>query len=129
MGADHTAGLTVFSRVDHRSPQGQVALSRASQIERPWLDSLGLRAFLAGAIWERQDLVTSLLHAVHGIEFSLQWLVELGRKVRESELAWNRQADPVLDRHGLPPFLSTEPLGSAGPVFDVPDSELQAIWG
>ena len=89
-GADHTAGLTVFARVDHRDPHLAVSLSRASQIQRAAYDALGLCVFNLSATGQQPALVVNMLRAVYGVELPDTWLDDLGRRVIEVEIAFNR---------------------------------------
>lgn len=128
MGADHTAGLTVFARVDHHAAEGQVELSRQAQIDRATFDALGLCAFLMGSTAGRPELLLNILRAGYGVELEPGWLEELGRQVIELERAFNRRAGitPAADR--LPAFFEREPLPPHGETFDIPPEALRNIW-
>ncbi|MBC7241379.1 MAG: aldehyde ferredoxin oxidoreductase [Anaerolineae bacterium] len=128
MGADHTAGLTVFARVDHHAAEGQVELSRQAQIDRAAFDALGLCAFLMGSTAGRPELLLDILRAGYGVEWGPEWLNELGRQVIEMERAFNLRAGitPAVDR--LPAFFEREPLPPHGETFDIPPDALRNIW-
>ncbi len=127
MGADHTAGLTVFAQADHGSKEGQVELSRRMQVGRAAYDGLGLCAFLQSSVGSRPDLVIDLLRTLWQVEVPPDYLDALGREVILAELAYNRAAGlgPETDR--LPEFLEDEALPPLDLVWDVSLAELAAL--
>jgi aldehyde:ferredoxin oxidoreductase len=127
-GADHTAGLTVFAQVDHRDPGGAVALSRAVQLQRAAYDALGLCVFNLGATGGRPDVILGMLNALYGLELGPGWLEAWGRRVIETEIAFNRAAGLTAADDRLPAFFEDEPLPPTGAVWDVPDDALDGIW-
>jgi aldehyde:ferredoxin oxidoreductase len=128
MGGDHTAGLTIFAPVDHHQAEGQVALSRSTQITRAAYDALGLCAFLLGSTGSRPELVTGMLNAGYGTNLEPGWVAELGRQVIDIERAFNRRAGLTASTDRLPRFFAQEPLPPHGEVFDVDSEDLDAIW-
>lgn len=128
MGADHTAGLTIFAPVDHHQAEGQVALSRSTQVTRAAYDALGLCAFLLGSTGSRPELVTDMLNAAYGTDLEPGWVAEMGREVIELERAFNRRAGLTAATDRLPRFFAEEPLPPHGAVFDISPEELDAIW-
>lgn len=127
MGADHTAGLTVFAPRDHADKEGQVDLSLKMQITRAAYDALGLCAFLLGATGSHPEKLVEVLNAAYGTSWGTEFVSDLGRKVLALERAFNRAAGmgPADDR--LPEFFSREPLSPRGSVFDITGEELDAI--
>jgi aldehyde:ferredoxin oxidoreductase len=128
-GADHTAGLTVFAPVNHLDAAGAVALSRMVQIQRAAYDALGLCVFNLGATGPRPDLILAMLNGAYGVELSAGWLNELGRRVIDLELAFNRAAGFTTADDRLPAFFTEERLAATGTVFDVGDEALDGMWG
>jgi aldehyde:ferredoxin oxidoreductase len=128
MGADHTAGLTIFAPRDHHDAEGQVALSRDTQLTRAAYDALGLCAFLLGSTANHPELVTEMLNAAYDTSLAPDWLAELGRRVIEVERAFNHQAGLTEATNRLPAFFREEPLLPHGEVFDVPPEELSGLW-
>jgi aldehyde:ferredoxin oxidoreductase len=128
MGGDHTAGLTIFAPVDHHKAEGQIELSRNTQISRAAYDALGLCAFLLGSTGSRPELLTDLLNGAYGTALEPAWVAELGRRVLDLEREFNHRAGltGVTDR--LPEFFRKEPLTPHGEVFDVPAEELRDMW-
>jgi aldehyde:ferredoxin oxidoreductase len=128
MGADHTAGLTIFAPVDHHAAEGQVRLSRSTQVTRAAYDALGLCVFLLGSTGSRPELMTDMLNAAYGTALQPGWVNELGRQVLDLERAFNQRAGLTVASDRLPSFFRDEPLMPHGETFDVPDEELAAIW-
>jgi aldehyde:ferredoxin oxidoreductase len=128
MGGDHTAGLTIFAPVDHHSAQGQIKLSRDTQITRAAYDALGLCAFLLSSTGSRPELLTDMLNAAYGTAVEPGWVSEQGRRVIELEREFNHRAGLTAATDRLPAFFATEPLPPHGEVFDVPDQELAGLW-
>lgn len=127
MGADHTAGLTVFAKVDHHDREGQLALSRSVQVSRAAYDALGLCVFLQSAVGGQPGLVVDLLRSLWGIELPADYLTVLGSEVLADEGRFNRAEGlgPETDR--LPEFMETEALPPLGLTWDIPRAELAAL--
>ncbi|WNF36693.1 aldehyde ferredoxin oxidoreductase C-terminal domain-containing protein [Bacillaceae bacterium IKA-2] len=70
MGADHTAGQTIRAQIDHRSPEGQVELSKNAQTVNTIWDILGMCMFSAGAVQNRWEIVGVLVSAYTGENFT-----------------------------------------------------------
>ena len=113
MGGDHTVGLTVFAPVDHHDRQGQVALSRGTQITRAAYDALGLCVFLLGSTAARPELITDMLAAAYGVPVPPAYLAEMGRRVIDLEREFNRRAGLTEATDRLPDFFSARPWGRA----------------
>ena len=128
MGGDHTAGLTVFAPVDHRSAEGQVELSRDTQITRAAYDALGLCVFLLGSTGGSPELITDMLNAAYGTELAPTYLPELGQRVLELEQRFNHQAGLTGATDRLPEFFAREPLPPYDVIFDVPEEDLAGMW-
>lgn len=135
MGADHTAGNVLPSPANPTynptDPQGQAQVSEFAQSYFATVDSLGLCLFASLPIVESPDLQAQLTQAVSaklGQELPPDYLVSLGGKVCRMERDFNRRAGfgPADDR--LPAFFSAEPLAPHGLVWDVTDSDLDAMF-
>lgn len=133
MGADHTAGAALPNPTyDPRSPTGQGQMSEFLQTWFAAVDSLGLCLFASIPILESPDLQARLADALGaklGQDLSTERLFGLGRQVCLLEKGFNRQAGfgPESDR--LPAFFSREALPPQGDVWDVPDADLDAVFG
>jgi len=128
MGGDHTAGLTVFAPVDHHDRQGQVALSRGTQITRAAYDALGLCVFLLGSTAAHPELITDMLSAAYDVPVAPAYLAEIGRRVIDLEREFNRRAGLTQAADRLPDFFVTEPLAPHGERWDLPEAELDRMW-
>jgi aldehyde:ferredoxin oxidoreductase len=127
-GGDHTAGLTVFAPVDHHSAEGQVQLSRGTQITRAAYDSLGLCVFLLGSTGGHPELITNMLNGAYGTNLTPAYLDQIGQRVIDLERDFNRRAGLTTESDRLPDFFYNEPLPPHGEVFDVPDHEIGQTW-
>lgn len=127
MGADHTAGLTVFADVDHSSKEGQAELSLRMQVARAAYDGLGLCAFLQSAVGSRPQLVTELLSLLWGVELSPEYLEALGREILRVETNYNRAAGLGPEQDRLPEFIQDEPLPPFDWRWDISVAELRAV--
>lgn len=127
MGADHTAGLTIFAPVDHASREGQLELSRRMQLSRTAYDGLGLCAFLQASLGARPDLIIDLLQTLWQVELPADYLERLGREVLAMEHAYNRAAGLGPDTHRLPEFIEDEALPPFDYTWDIAPAELVAL--
>lgn len=127
-GADHTAGLTLFAPGKHEDAALAVKVSRGAQLQRAAYDALGLCVFNLGATAMRTDIVQNMLEAHYGLKLEDGWLNELGKRVIDLELAFNRAAGFTKDDDRLPAYFETEASQPKGFVFDVSHDELDAIW-
>lgn len=130
MGADHTAGnalpgstLPDGTEPDPCKAEGQVMLSRYLQHLATVFDLLGLCWFTRGPILGDHSLVTDLLEAQHGGDWSFGELFDLAQQTLNTELAFNRDAG-VTAVDDLPCFFRTEPLPPGNYTFDVPAEAL-----
>lgn len=126
MGADHTAGNCLPSRrgPDARKPDGQIELSRDTQVIAMACDMLGLCIFV-GIVPENVPVFATLASAFTGKEISSETLLEQARQILKTEKAFNREAGISEGQNDLPSYFRTEPLPNNGLVFDVPFEELK----
>lgn len=128
MGADHTAGHTAAFRVDHHSPEGQVDVSRESQIIRAAYDTLGLCMFLLSATMAHPDKIIELLNGTLGTNYPPEELTRIGKDCLRMEREFNRRVGftAALDR--LPEFMCKEKLPPFDLVYDVAAEELDQLF-
>lgn len=129
MGADHTAGHTVAFKVDHHSPEGQVDVSRTSQVMRAAYDTLGLCNFLVSALKEHPDKIMELVNSAMGSSFGPKDFDTLGRECLLMERDFNARAGIASAQDRLPEFMYKEHLLPYNLVFDVPREELREVYG
>jgi len=125
MGGDHTAGLTIFAKMDHRAAAGQLEASRTSQLNRAGADALGLCSFHLAPV---AGLLHQLVNAVHGTAHDETFVQDLGLRTIQTELDFNRRAGLPSTSDRLPAFFCTEGLPPHGAVFDVPVEALEGFW-
>jgi aldehyde:ferredoxin oxidoreductase len=128
MGGDHTAGLTIFAPLDHKTTDGQIELSRDTQITRAAYDALGLCVFLLGSTATRPDLVVDMLNAAYGTDRGPDALAQLGAELIAIERGFNHQAGLTTATDRLPDFFYDEPLSPHGEVFDIAPDALAHFW-
>jgi aldehyde:ferredoxin oxidoreductase len=128
MGADHTAGNSVYSQINHTDPNGKVAHSRDLQIVVALIDTLGLCQFARPAYNAAAQPIVDMINARYGTSFSNDDLLLLAREVLDTELKFNRLAGFTSQDDRIPEFMYTEALPPTNSVWDVPDEELDSIW-
>ncbi|MBN1630900.1 MAG: aldehyde ferredoxin oxidoreductase [Thermoleophilia bacterium] len=125
-GADHTAGAVSEDRLN---PAHQVDRSRWAQVIQCALDTTGLCHFTFLDRTERQlEIIASAVGALHGIDFSRDDFVALGKQVLLQERDFNRRAGLSEGADGLPEWMRTEPLSPHNVVFDVPQDDLDEFF-
>lgn len=129
MGADHTAGLTVFAPVDHHSKEGQIELSRKIQIGRAAYDVFGLCAFLMAATAMKPELITEMLNGLYGTAYEPSHVAETGKDVIRREIAFNRAAGFTAADDTIPDYFKQEKLPPFNLEWDISDEELSSVFG
>jgi len=127
-GADHTCGLTIRAEINHHSPEGQVQISRSSQISMAGYDTLGACVFAGFGFAAAQGSIALLLNAIHGTNYSDDVLAQLGKKTLKLELEFNALAGFTPRDDRIPEWMETEENPQTGTVFDIPDDELDSIF-
>ncbi|MCC6147053.1 MAG: aldehyde ferredoxin oxidoreductase [Anaerolineaceae bacterium] len=128
MGADHTAGLTVFLPINHMDASKAVSASRAMQIQRAAYDALGLCSFNTGAVGQRPDFAVNMIRTTYDIDLPDDWLNELGLRTIRMEIAFNRAAGFTAEDDRLPDYFVNDQVAPNNTTFDVPAAELDAMW-
>ena len=127
-GADHTCGLTIRAKINHLKPEGQVEVSRSSQISMAGYDTLGACLFAGFGFAAAPGAIRDLLNARYGFSFDDQVLQALGKRTLKLEREFNRQAGFTPQDDRLPEWMETEPLPPHNTVFDVPNDELDRLF-
>jgi len=125
MGGDHTAGNATPGRggIDHRSPAGQIKLSKSLQINSMICDILGMCIFV-GPVDETIPTLSSLVSSFVGYAVSTEDLKKQAREILKLEVDFNRLAGISSMANDLPLYFREEPLPNNGLVFDVPHEDL-----
>lgn len=130
MGADHTAGMTIRAKVDHSSKEGQVELSKNSQVFAAGIDSFGLCLFIGSTVGKRRDLVSRMISVAYGIEVSDKYILKLGEEVLRLEREFNQKAGITSTEDKLPEFFAEEYNPDCDARFDITRQEMQeGVWG
>lgn len=128
-GADHTAGLTIRAKVDHLDPKGQAKISRAAQVNMAGYDALGACIFAGFGFAAAPETIRDLLNACYGWQADENILKELGEETLALEVQFNQKAGFTEKDDRIPSWMMREPLEPTNAVFDVPDSELDSVFG
>jgi aldehyde:ferredoxin oxidoreductase len=130
MGADHTAGNAFGARkeVNPLIIEGQRQLSLKLQIISAMLDSTGLCLFARPPVIADPQLMVDMINGIYGWGWTKQDLDRANRDVLRTELEFNRQAGITAADYRIPEYMREEPLGPHNVTFDVPDSELDAVF-
>lgn len=128
MGADHTAGLTIFMPMDHHKKKDQVKISRLMQISRAAYDSLGLCVFLMAATASHPNIITALLNSLYGLELKPEYISEIGKSTILLEMKYNQAAGIREKDNRIPDFFKEERLPPFNLTWDINDEELDGIF-
>jgi aldehyde:ferredoxin oxidoreductase len=129
-GADHTAGNAFGSRnqVNPLAVQGQRELSLKLQIIAAMLDSTGLCLFARPPVIADPQLMVDMINGIYGWGWTKEDLDRYNRDVLRTELEFNRRAGITKKDHRIPEYMREEPLAPHQATFDIPDSELDAVF-
>jgi len=108
--------------------QGQIELSLKLQIISAMLDSTGLCLFARPPIIADPQLMADMLNGIYGWGWTKDDLDRFYRDVLRTELEFNRRAGITAADYRIPEYMREEPLAPHNAVFDVPDSDLDAVF-
>jgi aldehyde:ferredoxin oxidoreductase len=130
MGADHTAGNAFGSRlvVNPLGVEGQRELSLDLQLGAAMLDTTGLCLFARPPVFGDPRLMVDLINGRFGWGWSVADLDEMKKSVLRMELRFNEKAGHTPADARMPEYMTREPLPPHNAVFDVPDSEIDAVF-
>ena len=130
MGADHTAGNAFGARkeVNPLAVEGQRQLSLRLQIIGAMLDSTGLCLFARPPVIADPQLMVDMINGIYGWGWTSEDLDRFNRDVLRTELEFNRRAGITAADYRIPEYMREEPLAPHDATFDVPDSELDAVF-
>jgi aldehyde:ferredoxin oxidoreductase len=129
-GADHTAGNAFGARnqVNPLVIEGQKELSLKLQIIAAMLDSTGLCLFARPPVIADPQLMVDMINGIYGWGWIKDDLDRFNRDVLRTELEFNRRAGKTAADYRIPEYMREEPLAPHNTTFDVPDSELDAVF-
>jgi aldehyde:ferredoxin oxidoreductase len=130
MGADHTAGNAFGSRleVDPLGIEGQRELSLNLQLGAAMLDATGLCLFARPPVFGDPQLMVDLLNGRFGWGWSAADLEEMQKALLRMELEFNERAGHTAADARMPEYMTCEPLPPHNTIFDVPESEIDAVF-
>jgi aldehyde:ferredoxin oxidoreductase len=130
MGADHTAGNAFGARkeVNPLTVNGQRELSLKLQIIAAMLDSTGLCLFARPPVIADPQLMVDMVNGIYGWGWTTEDLDRFNRDVLRTELDFNRRAGITAADYRIPEYMREEALAPHNTTFDVPDSELDAVF-
>jgi aldehyde:ferredoxin oxidoreductase len=138
MGADHTAGYAIATEImgvggkaDPRDTK-KSDLSRNLQIATAAVDATGYCLFIAFAILdipEGLQGVVETLNGVLGAKLTVNDVPGYGMQIIKTERDFNKAAGFTEKHDRLPEFFLKEKLPPFNEVFNVPNEELDKVWG
>jgi aldehyde:ferredoxin oxidoreductase len=129
-GADHTAGNAFGARkeVNPLVVPGQKELSLRLQIIAAMLDSTGLCLFARPPIIAEPQLMVDMINGRFGWGWTVDDYNRFNRQVLRTELEFNRRAGLTSADYRIPEYMHAEALPPHNVTFDVPDSDLDAVF-
>jgi aldehyde:ferredoxin oxidoreductase len=134
MGADHTAGIVLPGLPDpDYVPVASVVQDPKSQFIQAFMaafDALGFCMMTGMPVYETTGLEKHLIDCVSvitGENLDYDYLRTLGESILRTERGFNDAVGFTRDDDRLPQFFSDESLVSGGPVFDVPEDEIDKV--
>ena len=122
MGGDHTAGFVGGAQ---GSTEQLMQMSKSSQIHMAALDSMGLCMFAqSGGIDSVCDAVSMLTGRPFG---GGEWQA-LGKRILDTEIAFNQAAGLGAEQDRLPPMFHRESLGAMHNIVPYPEKDLHAMF-
>jgi aldehyde:ferredoxin oxidoreductase len=137
MGADHTAGWVVDQNleafggtVDSQGSEGQVEISRNTQIHMAAIDTIGLCDFAQTGLATEDGFgnLLSMMSSKSGKSFAEEDWAELGKRVIKTELEFNRNAGFTSNDDRLPAMFYNEPLPPYNVVVKVSEEEMDSTF-
>jgi len=138
MGADHTSGYTicpeilgVSGKLDPLNPD-KAELARNFQYATAFIDTTGHCLFIAFAILDIATGFEGMVEECNGV-LGTAWtgddVARIGKEILDLELDFNHQAGFTKHDDRLPEFMTTEKLPPHNAVWDIPDSEIDKVFG
>jgi aldehyde:ferredoxin oxidoreductase len=137
MGADHTAGFVVESNLkefggtlDRFSAEGQVEASRNAQIHMALVDTVGICDFAQTGFGAPGGVgnVCRMIEAKSGESFSEEDWANIGKRILQREVEFNRKAGFTKEKDRLPKMFYEEPLPPHNTVVVIPDEAMDAVF-
>ncbi|MEN6462446.1 MAG: aldehyde ferredoxin oxidoreductase C-terminal domain-containing protein [Syntrophomonas sp.] len=126
MGADHTAGYTFVSGMNHMDKKGQTDLSADVQIKSATVDNMGCYFNLMPG-FDSPDIFPDLMEGVYGGKWDMDRILEIGSRTLKMEIAFNKAAGLTEKDNKLPDFFYNEKSDVTGEVFDITSEEIGSV--
>jgi len=91
------------------------------------LDSLGCCYFIGPSI-RNMEIVTAAINAMYNLDLTREEVINIGKHILKTELAFNERAGIPKDDNDVPEFLKLEPSEPSGLKFTFTKEELQDFW-
>lgn len=135
MGADHTAGAAIYGRAanklknygDFNEDKGKIELSYELQVYTAVLDSMGCCYFI-GPNYETMELVVGALNAMYDLKLSKDDVINIGKHILKTELAFNRKAGITEAMDEIPEFFRNESSDPTGLKFTFSKVDIKDFW-
>jgi len=138
MGADHTSGYTiapeilgVSGKLDPLNPE-KTELARNFQYATAFIDTTGHCLFIAFAILDIASGFEGMVEECNGM-LGTSWTADdvgrIGKEILDMELNFNRRAGFTKEDDRLPEFMTYEPLPPHNVVWDIPNAEIDKVYG
>lgn len=127
MGADHTAGVTLFPGLDGSNRAAQVSLSGMIQAFFAAVDNL-MCIFAMSSLAADSRIAPGLLSGLYGGPWNMGRLLGIGVQTLSMERFFNRGAGFTEKDDRLPEFFYKEFSPATGAVFDISPEEMAAVF-
>ena len=135
MGADHTSGAAIAGRIPSQTKdygeltknEGKFDLSFELQVYTTVLDSMGCCYFI-GPSYENMEIITAAINAMYNTDLTRAEVINIGKHILKSELAFNEKAGITKDTNDVPEFFKLEPSEPSGLKFTFKKEELHDFW-
>jgi len=135
MGADHTSGAAIAGRVASNTKdygeltknEGKLDLSFELQVYTTILDSMGCCYFI-GPSYENMEIITAAINAMYNLDLTREEVINIGKHILKTELAFNEKAGIAKNSNDVPDFLKLEPSEPSGLKFTFTKEELEDFW-
>lgn len=127
MGADHTAGQTLRSPVEHTKTELQVETSKKAQIANTIHDCIGTCIFVGGAIMGNLQLLADLYTSMSGESWTVEDFMKMSKETLLRERKFNEDAGITIAHDRLAEFFYYEENPVTKTVFDVDEEEMKTI--
>ncbi|MFX0011837.1 MAG: aldehyde ferredoxin oxidoreductase C-terminal domain-containing protein [Candidatus Hermodarchaeota archaeon] len=135
MGADHTSGAAIAGRVASQikdygeltKNEGKLELSFELQVYTAVLDSMGCCYFI-GPSYENMKIIAAAINAMYNLSLTREDVINIGKNILKTELAFNERAGISSDMNDVPEFLKQEPSEPSGLKFTFNNEVLRNFW-